>query len=116
MNSEDLTEKIKRKTHELYNLKHRLKRYWKKLLAESFRVAKERGIKSEIIDLENLSSDIFLESSVISIYKNGKAVDADNFLKLSYQKYPSLYRRYRQGKGKYERGLNELEKMMNQAE
>ena len=106
---------IERKTKELYSLKHRLEKYWKKLLQESFRVARERGIKSEILDLENIGPEIFIDNSrTIPIYKNGKAVDADAFLKLASQTYPSLYRRYKQEKEQYERGLNELEKMLNQ--
>lgn len=103
-------QKIQNKTRELQTLQNRLHRYWKKLVAISIGVAKEKGIKTEILEVGELPSDL----SKIQVYEdsNGFAY-ADNLLKLAKNKEPSLYRKYQDGKIRYEQGINELEAMVN---
>ena len=102
---------MQRKTRELSSLGNRVRRYWKKLLTEAIRIAKVRRVRSVIVDLENINSEIFISPNEIPLYRDGEAIDADLFLRLAQPKYPSLYRKYVQGKEKYERGLSELERM-----
>lgn len=107
---------IHRKTMELHSLRNRIKRYWKKLATESIKIAKEKGIESEIIDLGNLNETIFLPvgSKTIPIYKDGEAIDEDILLKLAKPKFPVLYRKYYEGKEKFGKGYDELKELYSE--
>jgi len=108
----DLT--IYRKTRELCNLRNRVQRYWKRLATESIKIAKEKGIESEIIDLDNLNETVFLPfgSKTIPLYQNGDVINEDILLKLAKPKFPALYRKCHEGKEKYGKGLDELNKLI----
>jgi len=102
--------KIQRKTRELQTLQNRLHRYWKKLVAVSIGVAKEKGIKTEILEVGESPSNPLK----IQVYEDSDGIAySDNLLELSKDVAPSLYNKYKTGKQKYEQGLDELEAMVN---
>ena len=108
------TTEIQNKTRELTSLRNKLRRYWKKLLEEAVKVAQTEGRQSEIVDLEHISSRVFLDSSTtIPLYKDGEDIDVDILLKLAQPGNPALYRKYIQGKNRYEKEINDLGKMLS---
>lgn len=107
--------KLLHKTREICILKNKMKRYGMKLAAEAMRVAKQKGIESEIVDLNNLDLNVFVDSSeTIPIYQDGEAINADILLKLAQPRFPALYRRYIQMQKRYEITMDELEKIVHQ--
>ena len=103
-------EQLTRRSLELYTLRNRLHRYWKKLVAVSIGVAKERGIKSRFIEF----GDIVEDDQKIHIHTDGENVDVSELLKLAQDRVPSLYRRYQTGRHRYEQGIRELELMVQE--
>lgn len=116
MNQEYLspdTKKIFRKTREIGILENRIKRYWKKLLKISIQVAKEKGIKTIVIENYEDQIDNVLENpEAIQVYKNGEEVNADGLIELSKSISPSLYRRYYKDLRNYKTLSLELKSMV----
>ena len=105
---------LQKKLSELHILGDRIRRYQKRLLAEAISRAKERGLVSQIMDLDNLPTDVVcgLSSEVIPLYKEGQYVNTEILLKLSKEKMPSLYRRYQESQRKYLEDLEDLRRIM----
>jgi hypothetical protein len=97
-----------RKTRELYTMQNRLHRYWKRLVAESFLAAREKGLDIFVNDMPDTA--LTGGYNAIYIYEKGEYVNADELIELSKSRTPSLYRKYMQGKEKYSSSVkNHLE-------
>ena len=90
---------ILRRVSEFNTLGNRLKRYWGRLLLEAMKIAKERGIQSEFVDLNNPDESVLIPegSNIIPIYREEGGCDDSILLKLAKPKFSSLYRRFMQG-------------------
>ncbi len=106
------TEKyLERRIPEFITLKNRCNREWRRLAKESLKIAKENEFSLELLDLDNLSEDIFefSGSKDIPIYtEDGDIQSIDILFKLSKNKYPGLYHKFKRHYQKY----LELEKEM----
>jgi len=106
---------IFRKTAELNTLRNRLRRYWNKLAVEAITVAKAQGIVSEVVHMNDLPDEVLVPeaSSTIPLYVEGEGVNADILLKLASSRFPSLFRKYIHGKNRYEKGLEDLQHLID---
>ena len=108
---------IFRKTAELNTLRNRLRRYWHRLAFEAITIAKAEGIISEVVHMNDLPDHVLAPeaSSRIPLYVEGEGVNADILLKLASSKFPSLFRKYIHGKDRYEKGLEDLQNLVDSA-
>ncbi|MEM4230442.1 MAG: hypothetical protein QXF25_01010 [Candidatus Pacearchaeota archaeon] len=104
-----------RNLNEYGKLINRLRRYWKKLVKEGLKIAKNEGrtinIREEPYITQPNSIDIFVENRGT----DKEFLYDDNLLKLAKPYFPSLYRRYNQGIKRLEelkRDLHELESIL----
>ena len=84
-------DEIERKLEEFRVLTGRLRRYWKKLVIESLRIARDRGLVTGVVQYSaNSPYDITLD-------RQGDNVDVTELIDLAESRFPSLYRKYREG-------------------
>lgn len=116
MREENSTQEISRKTRELYTLRKKIHIYWKKLIAISFKVAKEKGIETIVIgDYEDQIDNTLTNPQAVQVYRNGELVNANELIELSKDINPSLYRKYHGNLKEYNLGILELEKLVKEA-
>lgn len=114
MNEENQTQEIFRKTRELCILRNRILRYWKRLTAISFKVAKEKGIEFIVTkNYEDQINNLLENPNTIQIYEQGELCNADELIELSRNIAPSLYGKYKRESRKYYSGISELKDMIN---
>lgn len=93
-----------RRISEFITLKNKCNREWKRLARESLKIAKENKSSLELLDLDNLPEDIFefSGSKEIPIYtERGNIQNIDLLFRLSKNKYPGLYHKFKRHYQKY---------------
>lgn len=114
MTQENQTQEISRKTRELYTLRNRVHRYWKRLVEISSKIAKEKGIEVIMTEtLEGQINSVLTNPQAVQVYKNGELVNANELIELSKTTAPSLYRKYHESLKTYNLKISELEKITN---
>jgi len=95
-------EEVDRKLREYRTLTNRLNRYWKKLVVESLRTARDLGLVTGATQLP------FYYPYDITIKRNGDDVDVTELLELAKSRFPSLHRRYEDGMTRHRTLRSEL--------
>lgn len=97
-------EYLEKRIPEFITLKNRCNREWRRLAKESLKIAKESGFGLELLDLDNLSESVFefSGSKDIPVYaEKGDIQSIDILFKLSKNKYPGLYHKFKRHYQKY---------------
>lgn len=102
-----MNQKIEIKIHEFWKLRNKGEKYWKKLIKESFVIAKKKGLKLKIAN----GPTIFEEGDII-VYNNQNLYD-DSLLNLVKSDFPSLYRKYHNTLREYKKLKEDLARDYN---
>jgi len=96
-------EYVHKKLAEFINLKHRCQRYWKRLIKESLKTAKERDLEIRIGE-----GPLVFEEGKINVFNTEDELYDENLLKLSKTHLPGLYFRFKRDYAKYQKVKKEL--------
>lgn len=84
--------RIEHQIAEFKTLTNRLNRYWRFLVNEGIKIAKEEGLEAKVV-----STNIYLANAGIILKRDGQNVDASELIALTKSRHPSLFRRYNEG-------------------
>ena len=104
---------LKHKTEELYRLKHRIKRYKRRLIKEGFRKSRERGLDVVLYDF--LPHEKINDSTVLVHRDHESNMDINQLIEIAKDSLPSLYRRYHSLMQMYETKCSQLEEEVRKA-
>ena len=102
---------LEKRIAEYWKLKNKLERYWKRLLIESNNIALEQGL-TVIVSNKRMRQG----PNEIIVFENQEGLYDDELLRLSKDKFPSLYRRFYQGVERHGQILVDLEKELEELE